>query len=309
MLSIAQTALRVPACLLLQGVTNNLRGFRGEMMALREAPGVVAVCRKFRAPATAGEGASQLQQHASQLDSDSSSSSSGSYGSDVESPRAGRRLTPDGMVVSLASFSPSHSSGLADPLQLPAQYAPATGNRSSRSQRSDRSSSSSSSRPAAPAVLQVEVDVVADDGLTWIEVKNQELFGVASAHFVGGSHGKGLAEQVGHMLAIAAQPEHKRRGRSPQVVVYFPSGVDGEVAAALTALGAKVANGVGSLAPLCGVVGNNVTNLDVTTLCALVSEVSWRDPHCEALQAWATRTSHWRVRQGPGCHTPTAVLA
>lgn len=127
------------------------------------------------------------------------------------------------------------------------------------------------------------------------EVKNQELFGVQSGHFVGGSHGKGLAEQVAHMLTVAAAPEQKRRGRSPQVVVFFPSGVDPEVAAALTKLGAKVANGPGSLAPLCGVVGNNVTNLDVTTLCALVSEVTWRDPHSQALKDWAARTSHWRV--------------
>jgi hypothetical protein len=128
------------------------------------------------------------------------------------------------------------------------------------------------------------------------EVKNQELFGVQSGHFVGGSHGKGLAEQVEHMLVVAAAPEHKRRGRSPQVVVFFPSGVDAEVAAALTELGAKVANGPNSLAPLCGMVANNVTNLDVTTLCALVSEVTWRDPQSEALKAWAARTSHWRVR-------------
>jgi hypothetical protein len=126
---------------------------------------------------------------------------------------------------------------------------------------------------------------------------------VQSGHYLGGSHGKGLAEQVTQLLEVAAAPAHKRRGRSPQVVVFFPSGVDEEVSAALTSLGAKVANGPGSLAPLCGVVGNNVTNLDVTTLCALVSEVTWRDPHCEALQAWASRTIHWKVGpqrgQGP----------
>jgi hypothetical protein len=133
-------------------------------------------------------------------------------------------------------------------------------------------------------------------GACFAEVKNQELFGVQSGHFVGGSHGKGLAEQVEQMLAVAGAPEHKRRGRSPQVVVFFPSGVDAEVAAALTGLGAKVANGPNSLALLCGVVANNVTNLDVTTLCALVSEVTWRDPQSETLKSWAARTSHWRVR-------------
>lgn len=121
---------------------------------------------------------------------------------------------------------------------------------------------------------------------------------MASGHFVGGTRGakgRGLADQVADMLAVAAHPEHRRRGRSPQVVVFFPSGVDDEVAAALTQLGAKVASGPGSLAAVCGVTCNNVINLDVTTLCALVSEVSWRDPDSEALQAWAARTSHWRV--------------
>lgn len=233
---------------MLQGVTNNLRGFKGEMMALLEAPGVVAVCKKFRPAAAAAPQDNPL------LSSDSSSSE----GSDVDSPRAAAGSIP-------GAFQQAGSS-------------------------------SSCSSPRAPAT-QVEVDVVADEGLTWIEVKNQEIFGLASAHYVGGSHGKGLAEQVAHMLEVAALPEHKRRGRSPQVVVYFPSGVDIGVSAALTALGAKVASGPGSLAQQCGVVGNNVTNLDVTTLCGLVSEVSWRDPHCEALQAWAARTTHWQVKR------------
>jgi hypothetical protein len=31
----------------MQGIVNNLRGFHGELMALHEAPGVVAVCKKF----------------------------------------------------------------------------------------------------------------------------------------------------------------------------------------------------------------------------------------------------------------------
>jgi hypothetical protein len=39
----------------------------------------------------------------------------------------------------------------------------------------------------------------------------------------------------------------------------------------------------------------SITNLDVTSLCALVSEVSWGDPHSPQLQAWAARTVHWRV--------------
>lgn len=36
-------------------------------------------------------------------------------------------------------------------------------------------------------------------------------------------------------------------------------------------------------------------NLDVTTLCALVSEVSNGDPTRPELQQWAQRVVHWRV--------------
>lgn len=39
----------------------------------------------------------------------------------------------------------------------------------------------------------------------------------------------------------------------------------------------------------------NVTNLDVTTLCALVSEVSHADSNGPELQAWAQRVTHWQV--------------
>ena len=40
-------------------------------------------------------------------------------------------------------------------------------------------------------------------------------------------------------------------------------------------------------------------NLDVTTLCALVSEVSNGDPRRPELQQWAQRVVHWQV----GCKT------
>jgi hypothetical protein len=100
------------------------------MMALQEAPGVVAVCKKFR---TAG---SSTQQQLLRLDSDSSSSD----GSDAESPRAGL------LASAVAGSSP----------ECVWQQQAAT------------SSGSRSPRAAAAAGLQVEVDVVADNGLTWI---------------------------------------------------------------------------------------------------------------------------------------------
>lgn len=38
-----------------------------------------------------------------------------------------------------------------------------------------------------------------------------------------------------------------------------------------------------------------ICNLDVTTLCALISEVSHGDPLRPALQHWAQRVTHWKV--------------
>lgn len=38
-----------------------------------------------------------------------------------------------------------------------------------------------------------------------------------------------------------------------------------------------------------------ITNLDVTALCVLVSEVTWGDCSSAELTAWAQRTHHWQV--------------
>ena len=38
-----------------------------------------------------------------------------------------------------------------------------------------------------------------------------------------------------------------------------------------------------------------VCNLDVTTMCALVSEVSNGDPARPSVQQWAQRVTHWKV--------------
>jgi hypothetical protein len=101
------------------------------MMALQEAPGVVAVCKKFR---TAGS--STTQQQLLRRGSDSSSSD----GSDAESPRA---------QLSASAAAGSSPGGLWQ-------------------QQATTSKDSGSLRAATAAGLQVEVDVVADDGLTWI---------------------------------------------------------------------------------------------------------------------------------------------
>ena len=50
---------------------------------------------------------------------------------------------------------------------------------------------------------------------------------------------------------------------------------------------------------------SSTVNLDVTTLCALVSEVSNGDPRRPELQQWAQRVAHWQV----GCKIPSYLHA
>ncbi|KAI8465419.1 MAG: hypothetical protein J3K34DRAFT_461429 [Monoraphidium minutum] len=138
----------------------------------------------------------------------------------------------------------------------------------------------------------VEVDVVAHGGQTWIEVKGCQVFGLGSARWAGP---QGLKAQVEAMLAAAAAPGNAARFRPPQVVVYCPFGADPEVVAELEAMGASAAVGIGSLAGLPEPhPPPAVTNLDTTTMCGLVSEVSHRPPADPQLVQWAARTRHWR---------------
>eukprot|EP00198_Chlamydomonas_reinhardtii_P012372 XP_001701709.1 predicted protein [Chlamydomonas reinhardtii] len=68
------------------------------------------------------------------------------------------------------------------------------------------------------------VDVVAQGGHVWVEVKNQEAFGLESVHWTGAGKGagKGLRRQVEELVAVAAAPQHWRRWRPPAVVLFFP---------------------------------------------------------------------------------------
>ncbi|KXZ42456.1 hypothetical protein GPECTOR_145g747 [Gonium pectorale] len=156
---------------------------------------------------------------------------------------------------------------------------------------------------AALAAVSVEVDVVAQEGHCWIEVKNQEPFGLESVHWAGHAPGasrrvKGLRRQVAELLAVASHPTHARRWRAPAVVVFFPGPDPGcahpDVVAELRAMGAHAAVGPDSLRrlppppPL-----PEATNLDVTTMCGLVSEVSNGGAHSPEVEAWAQRTVHW----------------
>lgn len=146
---------------------------QGEMAALQEAPGVIAVCKKFRASATARGSPQQEQLSAaqSQLHSDSSStsSSSNSIGSDNSS---------------------SDSSSEAG------------------SPRAAGTAGGSGSRGASPAAeLLVEIDVVADYGLTWI----------GRAHGVGGREQGGCLSHVGHVVDGGQQDDVAGRPLHPSI--------------------------------------------------------------------------------------------
>ncbi|GBF89975.1 hypothetical protein Rsub_02681 [Raphidocelis subcapitata] len=222
-----------PSAAVLQGVLNNIRGFVAELQAVDEAPGVVAVLKKFRAPADGGGGSS------------------------------GAAADGGGGGGAAAGAGGATGSG-----------GPAAGG-----------------SPAAGGDVVVEVDVVAHGGQTWIEVKGSQAFGVGSKRWLGA---EGLKQQVAAMVAVARSPGCAVRYRPPQVVVFCPLGADPEVAAELEAMGARVASGIGSLADLPEPhPPPATTNLDTTSLCALVSEVSHRPTGDPEIAAWAARTSHW----------------
>ncbi|WIA28795.1 hypothetical protein OEZ86_011325 [Tetradesmus obliquus] len=294
----------------LQGIINNLRGFHGELMALHEAPGVVAVCKKFSSeppkvwapscnvtqkPRAGGSSSSPVAAdgEADAAGDSGYSSDSSAYGSSPASAGS------SGVFALKGTGTSSHGTGGQQQQQLPASKRTYRRSNDELQQGPASPQNGSNVNAAAAAAagsesLLVEVDVVAHEGLTWIEVKNQELFGLDSVHWQGSSHTKGLAQQVAALQAVAAAPVNSRRWRCPAVVVFFPSGVSAEVAAALRAMGVAVADGPGSVAALPVPQPPSITNLDVTSLCALVSEVSWGDPHSPQLQAWAARTVHWR---------------
>jgi hypothetical protein len=84
----------------------------------------------------------------------------------------------------------------------------------------------------------VEVDVVADNGRTWIDSKRVEPFGLESNNWTGKPGKQGLKVQAEEMVRSASQ--NPVDGVPPTVVIDFPLGVSPEVAAALRAMGIQV---------------------------------------------------------------------
>lgn len=166
----------------LQGILNNLRGFVGELLAATTAPGVIAVRHRFArspTPNQPNQNGHTITTHLT-LNCTPSCTDAGSIsGSTSTSAVAAAHVqlnsaTPSSFPGPPYSCADSHSSGTR-PFQDQVL-----------------SCSGQPTLPVVPAskatgkgARSVEVDVVANDGCTWIEVKNQESFGLGSSHFAG----------------------------------------------------------------------------------------------------------------------------
>ena len=96
---------------------------------------------------------------------------------------------------------------------------------------------------------KVEVDVVADDGKTWIDSKRVKPFGTESTDWKGGPGKQGLETQAKELVRAASQnplPD----GTIPKVVIEFPLGVSDAVAAELAKLGVEVRGPVVPITPI-----------------------------------------------------------
>eukprot|EP00878_Enallax_costatus_P013004 GHUV01013587.1.p1 GENE.GHUV01013587.1~~GHUV01013587.1.p1 ORF type:complete len:467 (+),score=109.81 GHUV01013587.1:1555-2955(+) len=267
----------------LQGIVNNLRGFHGELLALHEAPGVIAVCQKVSsAPPKIWAPACSISQHPAPQSAQSKRQATSTtavadttagllsgqqqdgrgLGDGKQASRAEPGVYPgdraDNSDDGVPGFSFDSDSASSE-LEQRHHHSNGTGVRGTRtytlfvgaevtdsSGQMPNQATADSAGAAAP--LWVEVDVVANDGLTWIEVKNQERFGLESVHWLGSpGRSKGLAQQIADLKAVAAAPHNSRRWRAPELVVFFPSAADSCVSAALRGMGVTVAVGPGTL--------------------------------------------------------------
>lgn len=149
---------------------------------------------------------------------------------------------------------------------------------------------------AEAEVEGVEVDVVAQGGHCWIEVKCHEQFSRASSHWHGrDSHGKGLQQQVRQQLAVASAPCNALRWRAPALVLHFPLGVDEGVRQQLHSMGVHVT--AGALSATClppPPPAPTRVNLCTTAMCALVAEVCHVSTDDAHIVQWSQRNVHWR---------------
>jgi hypothetical protein len=104
---------------------------------------------------------------------------------------------------------------------------------------------------------KLDIDVVADGGRRWIEVKNREPFGTGKSEdgqpsggsdWNGGSGERGLKKQV-ELMQEAARLHPLPDGTIPQVEVNFPRGVSPDVHKALTDMGVRVTGEIKPVRP------------------------------------------------------------
>ncbi|KAG2446749.1 hypothetical protein HYH02_008310 [Chlamydomonas schloesseri] len=277
-----------------QGIVNNLRGFQGELLAAQLAPGVVGVLRRFTAHRCGAPAGSAPAGSAAAGGAPAGSAPAGSAAAAAASAAAvGQKRPLEGSSADRAAPDVEAGAGRGAALSTADQQQP------KQQQQQQQQPKQQPKQQGKAEALVAEVDVVAQGGHAWIEVKNQEAFGLESVHWTGAGKGagKGLRRQVEEMLAVAAAPQHLRRWRPPAVVLFFPdpSFAHPAVVAELRAMGAHVALGPEALRaglppppPLPA-----ATCLDVTTMCGLVSEMSHGGAAEPSVQAWARRTVHW----------------
>eukprot|EP00210_Caulerpa_lentillifera_P008694 g8293.t1 len=152
------------------------------------------------------------------------------------------------------------------------------------------------SKPTSKAV-KVEVDIVANSGSTWIQVRNVKITDLDNLHWIGmPGHHKGLEQKLKDLVLVAKSSEHWIRWRPPDVVIYCPEQFPTEVESEIRQLGGHCITGdLENLKQIPAAPGDpEIVNLDVTTLCALVSEVSHSGPRNSLVIQWAKKVSHWQ---------------
>ena len=136
----------------------------------------------------------------------------------------------------------------------------------------------------------VEIDVVACQGRTWIEVKDVTQFGLESAVW---------PELRSQLKAIArAARKHSVFWEPPQVVVRFIGDIDAAVEAAVVKLGVEVWTNKAVELPV-SVCRPSLKIayccLDSSTLVAMCSEVNGGDPWSPSIWAWAQANEQRRL--------------
>ncbi|CAG9461867.1 unnamed protein product [Pedinophyceae sp. YPF-701] len=155
--------------------------------------------------------------------------------------------------------------------------------------------------PDGEGARAIEVDAAVRGGSVWVEIKGTQKFDVTSSSWTGASrHVKGLRSQAQLLFAAAAMPRNWVRYRAPEVAFVFADGAHESVRRELERMGAAVIDGMPASrsamdAALPGAPPRPATTvLDVTTLCALVSEVSNGGvvDRLAEVRAWAAGNVH-----------------